>query len=166
MSALTGIADAVALAYAGGYAASPRTLSQNIHVERGFVPAWKLDELRDWSHSAPAPQTIEVYVATETEETVAEKSNREYLWIEYSVQVVLAAKPKATANADVDPLLLLLQELRDYFFKADRTAYALTGRAEKATKIETLAHPDLSELVQSRIFHAGFILTFEGYRLR
>ena len=172
-AALVEIATAVATAFAGGYAASPRTVSLNIDVERGYVPGedWQLDRFMDFSHISPGSKAVKVYVAADNEQDIADKSTRQYRWIEYEVQVAIAAKPKTTDPADVDPLLLLVQDLRNYFFHADQTTYALAGRGdeherERATKIETLAHPDLEKLRLDRLFHAGFVLTFEGYRLR
>lgn len=165
-AALVAIADAVQAAFASGYGADPRRVSQDIHVERGYVPEWKLDQLDDWDHAAPVANQIRVYVATETEELNAADSTRDTLVYDYTVQVAIAAKPKTTHPAEVDPLLLLTQELRDYFFHQDRTAYALPGHSETASNIETLAHPDLGRLSQDRIFHAGFLLTFQGERSR
>ena len=165
-AALVAIADAVQAAFASGYGADPRRVSQDIHVERGYVPEWKLDQLDDWDHAAPAANQIRVYVATETEQLNEAESTRDELVYDYTIQVAFGAKPKTTDPADVDPLMLLAQELRDYFFKRDRTAYALPGRNETASNIETLAHPDLGRLSQDRIFHAGFLLTFQGERSR
>lgn len=163
---LVAIADAVQAAFASGYAADPRRVSQDIHVERGYVPDWKLDQLDDWDHASPVADKIRVYVATETEELNVEESTHATLVYDYQIQVAIGAKPKTTDPADVDPLMMLVQELRDYFFKDDRTAYSLPGRNETATNIETLAQPDLAQLCEDRIFHAGFLLTFQGGRSR
>lgn len=165
---IVAIADAVAAAYSGGYAADPRTLSQSLDVERGYVPGegWQLDKLAVWTPNAAGSRAVRVYVATESEETNVEKSLRGLLYVEYEIQVAIAAKPRDTDKDCVDPLMLLLQEMRDYFFKDDQTRYDLPGRSERAIKIETLAHPDLQRMELDRLFHAGFVLTFQGWRSR
>lgn len=154
------IAESVRVAFAGGYAADPRTISQDIDVQRVHVTQVdKLDHLKDWDSAAPAAKAIKVYIVALPEvKDYQTRAKREAL---YSVQVAIAAKPKVvdTTTIHVDSLKGLAGELRDWFFVKGRM---LPGREEAIEDITNLVTVDFESLKTKRLFLSEFVLKFTG----
>jgi hypothetical protein len=162
---ITDLAEALRPAFAAGYGATPRRVSQDIDAQRIYVSRPKLDELVPWDHANPAAKAIKVFVLTDDEVMQADEATRDHLLFNYPIIVGIAAKPKTTTPADVDPLCLLRQDLKDFCFKLD-PAYAIPGRNEGAVGIETITDMDSESLREKGLFLAEFVITFIGGRFR
>lgn len=152
------IAEAVRVAFEGGYAADPRTISQDIDVKRVHVSQVdSLSKLVEWDAATPAPKSIKVYLLALPESKVYQtRRGRE---VTYAVQVAIAAKPKSTATTHVDPLKALASELRNWFFKEGRR---LPGREEAIEDIDNLVTVDFDALKKTGLFLSEFVLKFSG----
>lgn len=157
------VAEAVKIAFAGGYAHDPRFVSQDIDVARVHViDIARLDKLPEWSNAAPTAKAIKVYVATMAEKVTS--LSRGTCTVEYVVHVAIAAKPRTTGTDDIDPLKQVTQELRDWFYFLDR---ALPGRQEAIEgDVEILFDPHFDALRSTGQFLSEFVLTFTGSRTR
>ena len=162
---LVDIAEAVRAAYAAGYGAEPRRISQNIGVARTYENRPKLDDLKPWTPGNTTPGIIKVFVSPAVEALVTEECTRDTLIYDYSIIIGLQAKPVSKAVESIDPLHALRQELKDYFFKLD-PAYALPGRLEGAIGQETIDDMDQQEMRTKGVFLADFVITFRGGRPR
>lgn len=160
------IAEAIRTALDGGFAADPRSVSQDIDVQRVHtIDIKSLEKLTDWKHATPAAKAIKVYVRANPEVANDEASNRTRVWVDYPITIAIAAKPATIASVDIDPLKFLAQELRDWFYQSGREMPP--GREECITgEPDVLIDGDSETLRQSRLFLSEFIITFGGWRSR
>lgn len=152
------IAESVRIAFAGGYAADPRTISQDVDVKRVHVSQVdNLAKLAEWDAATPTAKAIKVYLLALPEmKTYQTRRGREVV---YSVQVAIAAKPKSSDVVHIDPLKGLASDLRDWFFKESQN---LPGREEAIEEINNLVTLDFDALKQKGLFLSEFVLKFSG----
>jgi hypothetical protein len=158
------VAESVRTAFAGGFVADPRTVSQDVDALRVHALDLKdLDKLKDWDHASPLAKAIKVYVRANPERVSnAKDAPRGFVMVQYPIQVAIMAKPKTTTDADVGPLKHLAQELRSWFYKRGRS---LPGRDEAIEgNPEVLLDADAGSLQGARLFLSEFIITFSGMR--
>lgn len=164
-SAADAIADAVATAFAGGFAASPRLVSQDIAVARvHLLDMGVLESLPVWSAASPPAKAIKVFVRAGIEQAVLSDGSRGARMVTYPIQIAIACKAASILPVDVDPLKQVSQELRDWFYKRGNT---LPGRDEGiAGDPDIFFDADEESLRQSSLFLSEFVISFLGQRNR
>ena len=123
------------------------TLSQPVTAARTYLPQFDLKEMT----------TLHVTVVPKAEGiAVASRASTQH---DYSVDVGVQKKLAAGNNAEIDPLMLLAQEIADYFrFRP------LVGRPERWVRTEVKAPYSPEHLDQLRQFTSVVTLTFRGMR--
>lgn len=122
------------------------TFSQRFVAERGYLPSFELADL----------DRLKVTVVPKDDE--GKLDTRSSSVHDYAVDIGIQKKPKAIENRDLDPLMLLTQEIADYF---------LFGQHPAAT---TLIAPTVrilylqEHLLKYRQFTSVVTLTFRGWR--
>lgn len=161
------IVEALKSAYLSGYAASPQRVSINIACSRVWYQVTKkaISAHTPFDHSNFVAGSVQVYLMLGPEVPSDEDDSREIFWVEYPIQVGIAAYLKTTSPADIDPLAQLSQELRDYTLQLD-PAYSL-GIPEGLEKVpEVLVDPDYDAIQTDKLFLSVFTLSFKGARSR
>lgn len=154
------LTDAMVSSLAGAFDGG--RLASDIDVKRVYIAEFKLEKLVDLA----AGGSIAVRLSPEDEpDQESGQKNQAYLMVDSRIQVAFAAKVSDVETETVDPILYLLQQLRDYFFKAS-SAYRPTGRTEVATDIETVLFFDRQTLVEKNVVASIFFLTFKTLRRR
>ena len=140
-SALIDIADAVVAELNTAVFSLPFT------AERVYVPSLSAQELG----------TLKVVVVPRSEEgTIANRNATQH---EYTVDVGILTKVAQPTPVQIDPLMLLAQEIGDYF--RFRT---LAGRTERWLKTEVRTPYSPEHVEQQRQFLAVLSVTFTGLR--
>lgn len=139
-------ADIIQLAEAVSSELNAHSFSLPFAAERGYLPTFELSEL----------DRLKVTVVPKEDE--GRLDTRSSSVHEYAVDIGIQKKPKATENRDLDPLVLLTQEIADFF---------LFGRHPAAA---TLITPSIrilylqEHLLKFRQFTSVVTLTFRGWR--
>ena len=155
---IVNLTDAMVANLAAAYAAG--RLAADIDVKRVYEFDLELETLQDLANGGE----IVVRLSPEDEPDVEEATqNRNVLLLDYRIQVAVAAKIASATNELVDPVLYLLQQLRDYFFKKN-TAYWPTGYNQNFYKIETLVYFDRQRLIEQGLMVSTFYLTYRTTR--
>lgn len=165
------IAVALASAYLNyGYSASPQRLSQDVDVRRVYKQTTKkaISEFPIFDHAAFVAGSVKVFIMQMPEIASEDGVTRDRFFVKYPIQVGLAAQPKTTDVADIDPLMLLSQDLRDFCLRDD-VVPLLVGLGIHETVVEPpqiLCDPDYDALQTDKLFLSVFIVEFEGARSR
>jgi DNA-binding XRE family transcriptional regulator len=123
------------------------TLSQPVTAARLYLPQFDLKEMT----------TLHVSVVPKAETIAA--ASRASTQHDYAIDVGVQKKLAAGDNAEIDPLMLLAQEIADYFrFRP------LTGRTERWVRTEVKAPYSPEHLDQLRQFTSVVTLVFRGAR--
>lgn len=137
-------------------------LSMECDVKRVYDKDFELEKVKDYTQGG----SVMVRLSPEDEpDQEAATQIRGVLALDYRIQFLVVAKCPDIANESVDPVLDLLQELRDYFFKQD-DAYRPTGRTQNTYKIETASFFDRQRLIDSNLIVSTFFLTSKEIRRR
>lgn len=140
-SALIEIADAVVAEL------NAAAFSQPFTAQRVYVPNFSAQELT----------TLKVVIVPRGEEgSIANRSATQH---EYTVDIGILKKVAQPTPDQIDPLMLLAQEIGDYF--RFRT---LSGRTERWLKTEVRTPYSPEHVEQQRQFLAVLSLTFTGLR--
>lgn len=156
---LGNLVDAMVESLEGAYSAG--RISKDISVKRVYEVDINFETLVDET----AGGLIHVYLSPEDEPDTDYPQNRNHIQVDYRIQVAVVAKVATTANEFVDPILALIQELRDYFFKHSVESSPFT-RSAIARKIETATYFDRQRLIDARLIVSTFFLSFTGMRPR
>jgi hypothetical protein len=152
------LTDAMVANLAAAYAGS--RLAADIDVSRVYEFDLELETLKDLGSGGQ----IVVRMSPEDEpDNEAGTQNRSQLILDYRIQVAVAAKIASAANELVDPVLYVLQQLRDYFFRKS-AAYVPTGYNQNFYKIETLVYFDRQRLIEQGLIVSVFYLTYRTTR--
>lgn len=140
-AALIEIADAVVTEL------NAAALSLPFVAQRLYVPSFSAQELT----------TLKVVVVPRAEDgAIAHRSATQH---EYTVDVGILKKVAQPTLAEIDPLMLLAQEIGDFFrFRP------LAGRGERWLKTEVRTPYSSEHVEQQRQFLAVLSLTFTGLR--
>lgn len=159
-SDLIALTDAMVSSLQGGFAAG--RLSLDCDIKRVYDRDFDLDKVLDYTQGG----SVMVRLSPEDEpDQEAGQSNRGVLELDYRIQFLVVARCPDTSNESVDPVLDLLQELRDYFFKQN-AAYHPTGRSQNTYKIETAMYFDREYLIKNNLITTTFFLTSRELRTR
>lgn len=140
-SALIEIADAVVAEL------NATSFSLPFTAQRVYVPSFSAQELG----------TLKVVVVPRAEEgTIANRSTTQH---EYTVDVGILKKIAQPTPAEIDPLMLLAQEIGDHF--RFRTP---SGRSERWVKTEVRTPYSPEHVEQQRQFLTVLGITFTGLR--
>ena len=123
------------------------TFSQSFTVQRSYLPRWKLEELA----------TIRVTVVPKDD--VGERASRAQWQEDYQLDVAIQQRLGANETAQMDALVLLGQELADYF-KSRNPAGDLATLV--AVAFAPLFDPD--HLEKHKTLTTILNLTFRGWR--
>lgn len=123
------------------------TFSQSFTAQRSFLPRWKLEELA----------TIRVTVVPKDD--VGERASRAQWQEDYQLDVAIQQRLGANETAQMDALVLLGQELADYF-KSRNPAGDLATLV--AVAFAPLFDPD--HLEKHKTLTTVLNLTFRGWR--
>lgn len=156
---LGNLVDTMVESLEGAYIAG--RISKEIAVKRAYEVDIDFETLVDET----AGGLIHVFLSPEDEPDTDYPQNRNYIQVDYRIQVAVVTKVATTANEFVDPILALIQELRDYFFKHPIDMGPLV-RSALARKIETATYFDRQRLIDSRLVVSTFFISFMGMRSR
>lgn len=159
-SALADLADAMVTSLETGF--EDGRLSIDCDVARVYEADFELDKVKDYTAGGQA--MVRLSPEDEPDQESAGQ-NRGFLELDYRIQVCVAAKVPNTLNESVDPVMALLQELRDYFFKQESSYYP-TGWPQNFTKIETGVYFDRARLIEQNLVVSVFFLTYRTVRNR
>ena len=123
------------------------TFSQSFTAQRSYLPRWKLEELA----------TIRVTVVPKDD--VGERASRAQWQEDYQLDVAIQQRLNANETAQMDALVLLGQELADYF-KSRNPAGDLATLV--AVAFAPLFDPD--HLEKHKTLTTVLNLTFRGWR--
>ena len=160
------IANALVTAWSSAYAAA--RVSQNIVVTRTWYQVTKkaIATFPQFDHANILANTVRVFVMSMEEQPSQEDDSRRLFMVEYPIQVGIAAYLKTNTPADIDPLMQVSQELRDYCMQLSDPGYSL-GIPEGVVGVpEIVCDPDKDALARDKLFLSAFVLTFEGGRGR
>ena len=122
------------------------TLSQSFTSERGYLPTFDLAEMNELKVTV-VPKEDDGKLDTRTASTH-----------DYAIDIGVQKKPPAIENTDLDPLMLLVQEIADHFLFGQQAA----GATLIAPTVRILY---LQEHLQKlRQFTSVITLTFRGWR--
>jgi hypothetical protein len=141
MSVVVDIADKVVEELNAG------SFSQPFTAERAYLPCYALEDVKDLRVTV-VPKAVDIQAATRT-------SNQQDIEIDVAVQQKLTAAD----NAEIDPLLALVEELADHF-RFKRFA------SPDAVWIRTRNEPVYAQehLDRFRVFTSLLTLTFRTFR--
>jgi len=123
------------------------TFSQSFTAQRSYLPRWKLEELA----------TIRVTVVPKDD--VGERASRAQWQEDYQLDVAIQQRLGANETAQMDALVLLGQELADYFKSRNPTGDLATL---VAVAFAPLFDPD--HLEKHKTLTTVLNLTFRGWR--
>ena len=122
------------------------SFSQPFTAERGYLPTFELPELGD----------LKVIVVPKEDD--GKLDTRTASTHDYAIDIGVQKKPPTIDNADLDPLMLLVQEIADHFLFGQQAA----GATLIAPTVRVLY---LQEHLQKlRQFTSVITLTFRGWR--
>ena len=140
MADIINVADAVVTEL------NDHSFSQPLTAERGYLPTFELPEMNELKVTV-VPKEDDGKLDTRTSSTH-----------EYAIDIGIQKKPPTIDNDDLDPLMLLTQEVADHFLFGKEAAGA------------TLISPSIrilylqEHLHKLRQFTAVVTLTFRGWR--
>ncbi len=140
-AAITQLADAIVADL------NDHTFSQAFQAQRTYLPHWKLEEL----------STIRVSVVPKDD--VGERASRTQWQEDYQVDVAIQQKLGANESEQMDALILLGQELADFFKSRNPTGNLATLIA---VAFAPLFDPD--HLENHKTLTTVINLTFRGWR--
>ena len=122
------------------------TLSQPFTAARGYLPTFDLAEMNELKVTV---------VPKEDDDKLDTRSQSSH---DYAIDIGVQKKPPAIENTDLDPLMLLVQEIADHFLFGQQAA----GATLIAPTVRILY---LQEHLQKlRQFTSVITLTFRGWR--
>ena len=120
--------------------------SQPFTSERGYLPTFDLAEMND------------LKVTVVPKEDDGKLDTRTASMHEYAIDIGVQKKPPTIDNADLDPLMLLVQEIADHFLFGQQAAGAtLIAPAVRVLYLQ-------EHLQKLRQFTSVVALTFRGWR--
>lgn len=141
LSTIIDIADAVVSELNGG------SFSQQFTAKRLYQPLFDLQQLKQLKVSV-VPKAVEI-----------ERSDRVAHQYDYQIDVAVQKKFDTTENAELDPLMGLVEQIADFFKDRRLSAYP------DASWIKTENLPWSPEhMIQQRVFTSVLTLTFRVLR--
>jgi len=139
-------AQIVALADAIAEQLNAHTFSQPLTAVRGYLPTFELPEMN----------VLRVTVVPKEDD--GRLDTRSSSVHDYAIDIGIQKKPESIENAELDPLLLLTQEIADFFLFGKHPASA-TLIAPQVRVLYLQEH-----LLKLRQFTSVVTLTFRGWR--